>query len=558
MTSSIFAGLERRLTGTRDERFWRAAAVLLGLLAALRELDQVFRGPFRFPNDALQFTAWMARWSEPALRGPDLVLDYWQSVSPWVYALPYRAAFGLGLDPVLTTKLLPALLLVLLPLAAFRLGRRLGADPAVAFVLAVVALVIAGDPTASGTPRGFWPLLLILVVDGLVRQSLWQTALAQGLLAGSYPQAALVSAGAIGLSPLLPGGGRLIDLSRPRIVLVAACALATIAGVAPTLLAEGSFGPVATLADARAIPTFAAGGRGEVFEADGSVDLLCGERLGFFGRRCEAPTDPRLALLVAVLLTGPAVLLWRALRPGPRPGSSVIAALVLSGTAGAVLAQVLLFRLHLPNRYSDAAFLIAALATALVACEAIRARIPSGLSRSVAGRLALMLAAAGLVGGSLAAAQGVRALAREPERPGIVEAAARTPPGTRLAGFVNELDYVPVFARRGVYATREHAIAYQLGYFRELEARMQRLLRIVQTPDPAEFRQLLANLPADRLLVEEVTLASGALPPSFQGFFAPAPPPTRPTALSRLAPSCEEARIAGVVVLDVVCLSKAG
>jgi hypothetical protein len=565
---AIVDRLDRHLRGPGDELFWRTAAALVGALAAISVLMQVFRAPYLLQNDALQFTSWMAKWTEPALRHPDLLRDYWESVSPWFYTLVYRAAFLFGLDPILTTKLFPPVLLVLLPLACFRLARGLKAEPVVAFVLSVLVIDLAGKLTASGTPRSFWPIFLVLVVDGLVRRSIWQTVLVQGLLAGAYPQIALVSAGVIGLSAVLPGDGRWLDLSRRRIALILACAVATVAGLAPSMLATDGFGPVATLADARTIPTFAAGGRGPVFEEDGSVNFLCGQRLGFFGDRCHGIDDPELWLLMLMLVMAPAVLLYRSIRPSchgadrPRARTPLVAFLVVFGVLGSFLAALFLFRLHLPSRYGEGPILFSALATALVGCEWIRSwPLPADLARRGWGRLLLAGTAVLMLVGSIATAVDVSALARRVERPEIIAAAARTLPSSRLAGFVAEFDEIPVHAKRSLLFSREHAIAYHLGYFHEVEARMNHLRRVVQTRDKEELRRLLAESRFDILFVERQTLEKGSLPGRFTGFFSPADlNANRGTeaapALASIALECRTALIAEVSVLDANCLRR--
>lgn len=563
----FFEILDERLRRPGSERFWFRATVLLGLLAAVRELVLVFRPIYRLQNDGLQFTSWMARWLEPALRKPDLVLDYWYSVTPWGYGLVFRVAFSLGLEPIVTTKFVGAILLVLFPLAAFRLGRGLKAEPGVCFMSVVALLAFAGSLPFEGVPRSFWPIFLILVVDGLIRRRIWQTVIAQGLLAAFYPQATLVAAGMIGLSPLLPGDGRWVDLSRWRMLLVAACAAATVASLLPTVIRTDSFGPVATLSDARAIPTFHYNGRTAVLEPDGSADYVCGERLGFFAVHCSGAADPRFWFWLIILLAAPTILLLRTLSPrslapdvADKAGirTPVIAPLIVSGIIWTLLAQFLLFDLHLPNRYSGTSLLIAVAATTLLVCETVRrCPFPEDLARRSWGRWLLSITAVAIIAGAAASALTIDMSATSPDRPAIVAAAAETAPETRLAGFIGELDYVPVFAQRSVFFSRELAVAYQLGYFQRIQERMEYLRRLVQTTDKAELAHLLAQDRFDILLVDDDTLADGRVPRDFQIFFPSNDPVAGTTALSALAAMCRIKSIGSVSLLNASCLRSA-
>ncbi|MYZ50542.1 hypothetical protein, partial [Propylenella binzhouense] len=390
----------RRLRARDESGFWLCLVLLFGAVGSVAYLASAFAEAGSVQDDTRMFLAWMGRWDDPAALQGDLMADYWQSVSPWLFSALFRLAWLAGIEPVLFAKLLPAALFPLIAWYAYRFVRAIGADPAIAFATSLFALheCLYKDFVVSGTPRAFWPLLILVVLDGLARRRPLQTALGQLALCGTYPQLGLVTATVVGLTLFEPGARFLVSLERRRVLMVAAAAAATIAGILPFLLASSPFEPTVTLAEARTIPTFAHGGRGAIFEPDGSLDFVCQRRLGFFANAC---TDfPVLAFLgyFAALAAGPVVLFLRTLRPAaaPRTASRLPLYLLLACTLWFALSALLLFRLHLPSRYTFPVYLAAQLATVPLLLEWLRARRWPGRLSAGRGRRAAVLGGAAL------------------------------------------------------------------------------------------------------------------------------------------------------------------
>jgi hypothetical protein len=309
----------------------------------------------------------MARFFDPALFPHDLMADYFSAVSPPAYtALHWLAAVVFGVDPFVLNKLLPIVLGVLMTGYAFRLTMRLLPVPAAAFAATTLLnqTVWLGDAIPSGTPRAFVYPLFLALLDYFVGRRYGRALGAVVLLGLFYPQMLAIAVGTVGLSLLHWQGGRL-QLSRDRrlYLLLGGCVVAAALIVGWAAFRAAPFGPVVTADQARAMIEFTYSGRSFFFTADPFKYWVWGERSGFapFG------LEPRLiwvGLLLPVLARYPAVFpLTRQLSPL----TSVLVRVVLASIGMFGAAHLLLFRLHLPSRYTQHSFrIVLAIAAGIV------------------------------------------------------------------------------------------------------------------------------------------------------------------------------------------------
>ncbi|GLS39298.1 hypothetical protein GCM10010869_48950 [Mesorhizobium tianshanense] len=563
--AAFVAFLRQRLERRDDEdHVWLPMSLGFGLIASLAFLVAVFHVEGTIQDDARMFLSWMGRWDDPELLKGDLVADYWYSVSPWLYRAVFRAGWLVGIKPLVFVKILPALLFPLIAYFSYRLLRAMRADPLAAFVATVFVLnvMVRDDIVVSGTPRAFWPLLLLVGLDGLARVRVLQVALAQLLMAGVYPQVALVMAGVIGLSALTPWQRPWIDLGRRRLALVVLAAVATVAGIAPFLLRESQFGPVFTLAEARTIPTFLYG-RGRVLGADGSADFLCQTRLGIFAGGCKGLLDPRLYLLVVANGLGPVVLLMRTFRPGPASGarSPLPLYLLVSSLICAALSAAVLFKLHLPSRYASGLLLLPWLATLPVLSDWIRSRLsPQTLIERYSGRTLAIGAGIAALAGVLAVSIVKTGNALPADRE-LIAAIRSLPKDAVVGGFAEDLNFSPVLTGRSTLFNRELSIAYEKGYYQQVHRRMEIIRDLVLTTDASVLADRMRELPVDALVVTKDTLAQARIPVTFRGFFGAElaemearASQNEPTLVARLAPGCTMGVYRDTVMLDAHCL----
>jgi hypothetical protein len=150
-----------------------------------------------------------------------------------------------------------------------------------------------------------------------------------------------------------------------------------------------------------------------------------------------------------------------------------------------------------------------------------------------------------------------------PRSPALIEAIAALPKDEVVAGFVSDLDFVPVQARRSVLFTYEHAIPYQKGYFLQMMARVNVMRDIFLTRDPAVFARQLSVFRIDWFFVGKKNMAEARILPRFRGFFGPelateeeAGLKLGPTVLAQRATACTAGEIDGILMLDAACLRR--
>ncbi len=502
---------------------WFGASVAAGTVAGALALREAFAGPYVIQDDARQHVFWMASLVDPALFRGDLIAEYFRSVSPPGFRALYQLFALFGVHPLLLAKLLPFALGVATAALAFDVLRRAGARPFVAFLGAwlLVQNLFLLDALTNATPRAFvYPLFLLLLRER-IRGSLPGTGVAAAALALFYPQVALVAALALALS---------VGWSDRRSIAGAALGIALIgAALAPHLAGDGGFGPVLSRGVAKTLPALSPGGRSSFFDPDAARFLLCGERSGLLplewcrARAMLLPAAPVLLLLlpVALLLMAPAFdrRLW--------------VAVVLASVALFACSHLLLFRMHLPNRYTQHTLRIL---LALGAGAAAGRVALSLLERSRHGVPAALLVASALIATPFVSQRVAWHGYVHGDHPGLYAALRRTPKDTRIASLLPEAANLPAFTSRPVLVSVEHALPYHLGYFARLSERAADLSLGEST---SSARVLRAVIEKDRIgvwLVARRGLIAGA-------------------AITARAEACTIYQEAELVLLDARCLA---
>ncbi|MDJ0893972.1 MAG: hypothetical protein QNJ92_02445 [Alphaproteobacteria bacterium] len=550
---------------------WFAFAMVLASIPALYALSRAFEAPTMVQDDARQFLFWMAEWRQPGLFSGDLIADYFRAVSPPTFKAFYWLLDRLGLDPLLASKILPPLLLLAVAALAFRLAIGIMADPRIACAAAVAAVffVRANDAVYTATPRAFAAVWFLVFLDGLIRRNSLQTVLGIALLAGFYPQLALVALMVLGLSLLRWSDGPGLSTDRRAYLVVTASTVLACAMVFPFISASGPFGPTITLAEARAVPTFLEGGRTPLFLPGGGIDYLCGHRLGFVPSEwnCDAPDDPLgwLWLLIAVL---PPVLL---LRLGDRTrayrtrsaGAWVFVAVLAAAVIGFAASHLVLFELHLPSRYAQTPLRITApIALAMAATGwwlhwALKPPATDGrlsiwgdLRRSTWPMLIILAAL-------IVAAGEVNTNYVEAKPAAFYRWAAEQSPDADFGGLAPELDSLPILSQRRIRFSQEHTIPYSRGYFQALEQRARAAVVAERTTELATLQAILRDQEIGFYVIHADDLAGADSTRRWTGRileFGEREQPAEPSALSLAAWRCAAGRFETLVVIDATCV----
>jgi len=567
---------------TRTDRsgtlLWFGLSLLVAAYGGGVALSEAFAGADVIQDDARQHVVWALRFLDPALFPNDPIADYFRTLAPAGYASVYRAAAALGLDPVLLSKLLPVALGLILAGFGFALGSRLAGAPAAGFLVSWTLSENAWlmDNVASATPRAFLYPLFAAFLFYLLKRSGWGVVVTVLLLGLTYPQMALTAGGLAGLSlftfhrglPRLSG-----DHGNARVATFGVAAAIVV--LAPYAMQGAIYGPTISPAAARGLAEFWVGERAAFFDPDPWRYWSCGERSGLLPLEwCQMrdrgwagipATLAPLAFLVLILAL-PIMLHARAAGPvAARIGSgiTILPRLLLVSVALYAAAHVVLFQLHLPNRYSqhsirfafDIAFGLCLYLLVLKALYWARGR---DWGTRAAGRVVVVLTVALVVAMPVVSAQVGERLYVTGGHPALYAHLAAAPKNTVVATLEDEGDNLPAFARRSVLFAREFAIPYQTGYYTAFRERGRRTAEAQYAADPAVLARFLDDFGIDYWLVDEgafdrpqIVAAWWArqFPTAYQAALS-----GKTGALATLAPLCVALRDPPLVLLDAKCL----
>jgi len=510
----------------RRTRLWLGLAFGVAATYALLGLLQAFSGPYVVQDDARQHVFWMLRFVDPELFPDDMIVDYFQSVSPAGYSAFYWVMARVGLNPLFVNKLLPMVLGLVTTGYCFAISMRLLRVPVAGFLSTVLLnqhLWSMKATLIAGTQRAFMYPVFLAFLYYLVRGSLIPclvTIVLQGLF---YPQVVFISAGILCL--------RLVDWSRWPIrfshnrsdyIFCAAGLGVALLVMLPYVLRVSEFGPIITASAARVLPEFMEGGRSQFFYND---------PLDFWLLRGRSSMQLQKALIPPLMCAGlvlPLLLRLRSRFPLTRHvarGVTLLPQVALASLGMFFVAHALLFRLHLPNRYMVYSLpLVMALAGGIaltVILDGVFRWADKAANPHPHGRHRLALGCIALLGSLLVfypvwlRASSIpfpRTRYKVGQAAGLYEFFSRQPKDILIASLAPEADNLPTFSQRSVLVAREYAIPYHVGYYREIRQRVTDLIRAQYSPDLAQVRQFIQTYGVDFWLLDR-----GAFTPEYVG-----------------------------------------
>jgi hypothetical protein len=490
--------------------FWLVLSLLFALWCSSMALQEAFHQSYVIQDDALQHVFWMRRFLNPTVFPDDPIADYFQAIAPSGYTWLYRSLTSLSIDPVWLSKVLPVGLTVITTGYCFVLCLELLPMPAAGFGASLLLnqIIWVNDDVVSGTPRAFVYPLLTAFLFYLVRRSLLPclvTIVLQGLF---YPQTVLLSAGLL--------TAQMVDWRRgwPTLSRQSAdyrfCCIGigvAIAIMLPYALSTSDYGPVATWNDALTMPEFQPGGRAAFFSDDGSWQFwVKGGRSGLLPRYDRLPIVLYAAIALPLMLWCPR---WFPLTRHLKPSMRLLWDLIVVSLAWYGIAYAVLYRLHLPSRYTQHTFRVGlALATAIALLIAIDAllhwaevahgkhRWRNGVALVCSAAIALVLLLFPLFG------QFPRTGYIEGDYPDLYVFFAQQPADTVIASIADEASNIPSFSVRSVVTAREFGIPYHLGYYRQFVQRTTDVITAQYSPDLDTLRTVTNTYNIDFWLLD--------------------------------------------------------
>jgi hypothetical protein len=469
-------------------------AVYLALLAAVTALVEwwpALSDPWFVFDDARQHVFWTYRYQDPSLFPGDLYAEVFSGLAPLGYHALYWAVARIG-DPATASRWMGLALGAAMLWYGWRLGRAM--EPRWGGFLTGLLLLQYLYMLGGGLPRSFALPLLVAHLYYVTTARMGRACVILVLEALLYPQVFLLGVGLQGLAVARAAARG--ELRRPLALLLVGVAVGGLT-LAPRYLVDrpASLGPMVTRAEARRDPAFQVGGRVEFFNPDPYAFFVQGSRSGL-GWRKGLPPLAGLAILFALVV-------GRRLRRTP----PVILDTLLVSLALFVAAHLLLFKLHLPNRYVRWTLPLAGIlfvaAHARSTAERLRQRL--GVLDRAWPHLAWASWAIALVLLVAVAAQLLTVARRAPtpaEVIGLHRYLRTLPADALLAGKSAVLAAVPLLDRRRVLEDREFALAYFTGYHHEVMRRMEARRSAWRTDSPQALARFCREFSVTHLLVD--------------------------------------------------------
>jgi hypothetical protein len=464
---------------SNESRFWLFCSLVTAILFGFSGLKIAFQSPNIIQDDARQYLFWMQQFSNNNLFQNDLIADYFQSVTPLGFTTLYKLIAYLGIDIFFFNKISTLILSLATTIYCFQLCVSIFPIPFAGFISSLLLNqnLWMVDDLSSGTPRAYIYVLILAFLYYLLRHNLFFCLffiVLQGLF---YPQAILISVFVLSLRIIF-------NKKNKRNSKIEFWGL--FIGVIILVIYNfkiSSFAPVITASQAKLLPEFLSGGRSAFFVDDWYQFWLTDRRSGFF------PIEWQYSLMCIYGLS----LLCLSKLPSRFPLVSeikskivIILELFLASVCLFFLAHLLLFKLHLPGRYTHHTLRIIIALIDGITITVIFDRIIDKISNAPCAKsIALIILLCALL-------YPTYAVQSYPERLGYVTGESQQlyqflrqqPPNTLIATLSKEADFIPSLAARSVLVAEEYSIPYHQGYYQQMRQRIKDLIAAQYSSEP--------------------------------------------------------------------------
>ena len=492
-------------------RFWFILSIITAILFSFSGLKIALQSSYTIQDDTRQYIFWMQHNNNNFWQN-DLIADYFKSVTPTGFTNLYRLAASWGIDVFFFNKISTLIIGIATTIYCFLVCLEIFPIPFAGFISSLLLNqnLWMVDDLSSGTPRAFIYVLLLAFFYYLLRQNLLLfllTIIVQGLF---YPQAVLISLTVLALRLLNSKNHRKLELWG---IFLSIIVLAIYSGQ------SSNFAPVITAERAKLLPEFLPEGRSAFFFSSFSEFWLISRRSGFF------PIEWQYSLMCAYGIS----LWWLKQYPDRfplvkqlKPAIYVLLELLLASIILFFLAHLLLFRLHLPGRYTHHTIrIIIALVdgiTIAIVFDKLAAWITeicnkgflssqSVFKRSNAPTIKFVI----IIPLLMALLYPTYAVQSYPERLGYVTGESpamylflqQQPKDILIATLSKEGNFIPSLAARSVLAAEEYAIPYHRGYYEQIARRVRDLITAQYSLDRETLVNFSTKYRIDLLLIDK-------------------------------------------------------
>lgn len=472
-------------------KLWLSVSIVVAILFSFSGLKLALETAYTVQDDARQHVFWLQRLNDADLFPNDLIADYFSSVAPAGYKFLYWLANLFGLDPFLFNKILPVFLGILTSIYMFLVTIEIFPVPFAGFLSSLLLnqnLWLLND-LVSGTPRAFFYVFFSSFIYYLLRRQLLFCLISIVLQGLFYPQTVLISAGILLLNLITQKQKQYFYLT---------CLTLAIAILTLYKLQTGDFNLVITKEAAKQLPEFYPGGRSSFFDDNWWDFWLVGERSGFFPYEWEYVLLSSFGLLLPAIAKQP-----RRFRLVNYLNYKVeiIGQILLVSFGLFCLAHLLLFKLHLPSRYSQHTWRIAIALTNGITLSILIKWLTDRVNRNRKNlqRLIVAIAIAIVLIPTYIAQHYYpnRFSYVTGEAPELYQFLQQQPKDSSIATLSKEGDFIPSLAQRSVLTSREYSIPYHLDYYNQIRQRTKDLIQAQYSNSQADITQFLEKYQPD-------------------------------------------------------------
>ena len=510
--------------------FWFSLSLTFAVIYSIPGLQQAFGSEYVVQDDARQHVFWMQRFIDPGLFPNDLTADYFQSVAPVGYKAVYQVIAALGIEPFLLHKILPIALALIANTYCFFVCIELLPVPFAGFIASLLLnqSIWLQDDIISATPVAFVYPLFIAFLYYLLRHSLFGAGSSIALLGLFYPQCMLVAVGILTVR-LLGYKDKKFCLSIKRkdyLLLLSGLGIAT-AILLSYAFKSSEFGKVISAAEAKTLPAFLPKGWSSFFSDNFSNFWLCGKRSGMIPSEWCVLTRKFFPLPIPpqIFLGLSFPILWRFSSRFPLIKLVTKEIILLPQIAIASLtmffiAHIFVFKLHLPNRYTEhtsrilisimAGIAITVIIDAVFEWVKVKSEHKKDKLKFLPLLFCIFLAVAILGYPHILQYKNypfpnTRYIAGE--FPSLYKFFEQQPKDIIIASLAEEANNLPSFAKRSILAGGEgYALPYHPTYYNEIRQRTVNMIEAQYSANISEVKDFINNYGVDFWLLDKKAL----------------------------------------------------
>ncbi len=550
---------------------WFVLSLVVASYFGILSLKYLFGNDYVVQDDARHYVFWMYRFVDPQLFPNDLIADYYQAVTPMGYATLFRGMAKVGIDSSFLMKILPLVIGLTTSVYCFFVCLELFSIPVGAFIATLIlnqALWLRHD-IVSAAPRAFLYPFCFAFIYYLLKQKLIPLLFAIALQGLFYPSSALVEIVVLSVR-LLRFDRSFLRLSPEKNDYVfwlagSSLALTVLLSYTPEL---SKFGPIVTLAQAKAMPEFGPEGRIGLFTENPLKFWLTGDSGIHF------PAYPPI-IWISVLL--PILLIYRLPLTKYISNKVVLLTQILLASLGLFfLAHLVLLKLYYPARYTEHSLIVvmapASAITLIVLLDVgIRWLIQQQKTKTqltvpqrlLVGFVGLLLLASLIVPAVPSVVSSAYDLVVG-KAPQLYEFLQQQPRDTLTASVSKQADNLPIFAKRSVLVAREYALPYHVKYHTQIRQRVVDLINAQYSSDLQELQQFIQKYGVDYFLLDHNVFTPDYLEKKlWLQQYQPATTEAikrlqqgKTPVLSKLAKRCSVLETHGLTLVEAKCISR--